>query len=84
MKTYTVCNTCYNKNNKITRPPDRRGKAVLSEYSNKFKKLDRVFAEEVVGNGETRVAGPFQLAQGRFYKGQVIPLCTGWFEEIGK
>ena len=56
----------------------------MSKYSNKFKKLVIVFAEEVVGNGETGVTGPFQLAQGHFYRGQVIPLCTGWFAEIGK
>ena len=54
----------------------------MSDYSNKFKKLDRVFAEEVVGNGETGTTGPFQMAQGCFSQEQIIPMCAGWFGEI--
>ena len=82
--THTACNSRYNKNNRTTKTPDYRAKEILSQYSNKFKKLDRVFVEEVVGNGETSITEPFQMAQGRFFWGQVIPMCAGWFGEIGK
>ena len=30
------------------------------------------------------VAGPFEAAQGNFFRQQVIPLCTGGFGEIGE
>ena len=82
VKTYTVCNSRCSKNNRIMKPPDRRAKEILSKYNNKFRKLDRAFEEDVVGNGETDVMWPFQTAQGRFYWGQVIPMCAGWFGEI--
>ena len=36
----------------------------------------------MVSDGSGSVTGPFQAAQTRFYLDQVIPLCTGWFEEI--
>ena len=29
------------------------------------------------------MTGPFTTAQSRFYRGQVIPLVSGWFGEIG-
>ena len=44
MKTYTACNSPYNKNNKITKTSDRRANEITSAYINKFKKLDKVFA----------------------------------------
>lgn len=84
VKTYTACTTRYNHNNTTTKPPDRRAREVTNEYSRKFKKLDTVFAEEVVGSGENGTTGPFETAQGRFFRGQVIPITAGWFGEIGK
>ena len=63
VKTYTACNRRYNKNNRIAKPPDHRANEIMSKYSNKFKKLDRVFTEEVAGNGETGITGPFQTSQ---------------------
>ena len=63
VKIHMACNSRYNKNNRMTKNPDHRAKRIISKYNNKFKKLDRVFAEEVVGNRETGVTGPFQTAQ---------------------
>ena len=28
--------------------------------------------------------GPFEASQQQFLKGQVIPLCAGWFGEVGR
>jgi len=30
------------------------------------------------------VVGPFAAAQTRFFRGQVIPLCAGWFGEVNE
>ena len=84
MKTYTACPTRYNHNNDRTRPADRRGREVLSEYRSAFKKLDSKFAPEVVGDEESPVVGPFSAAQAQFFQRQVIPLCAGPFGEIGE
>ncbi len=47
--------------------------------------MDGKFAhEEVVGDGTGNVVGPFQTAQGRFFRGQIIPIVAGWFGEIGE
>ena len=43
----------------------------------KFKNLDKKFAGDVVGDGNGDIVGPFEASQGRFYRGQVIPLCVG-------
>ena len=67
---------------RMIKPPDRRAKEIIRACNNKYKKLDKVFAEEVVGNGENGVTGPFQTAHECFYWGQVIPICAGWFWEI--
>ena len=37
----------------------------------KFKKLDRLFADDAVGDGNTGVTEPFEAAQVCFYRGQV-------------
>jgi len=55
----------------------------MQEYATKFKKLDRKFAPDFVGE-DSDMTGPFQLAQQRFHKGWVIPLTAGWFGETGK
>ncbi len=46
-KTYSACNTRYNDNSKV-KPADRRAKLIVQQYSNKFKKLDRLFSSEMV------------------------------------
>ncbi len=28
--------------------------------------------------------GPFEAAKKRFFRGQVIPVCAGWFGEVNK
>ena len=38
----------------------------------RFKRLDEVFASDIVGDGTTGISGPFEAAQGRFFTGQVI------------
>ena len=57
---------------------------VTQSYSRKFRKLDCNFATDVVGDGTSGVVGPFEAAQKQFYRGQVIPLCAGWFGEINE
>jgi hypothetical protein len=37
-----------------------------------------------IGNGTSEVVGPFEAAKKRFFKGTVIPICTGWFGEVNK
>ena len=54
------------------------------EYRKKFKTLDRTCASDIVGDGTNNVVGPFEVAQRRFYRGQVIPLCAGGFWGINK
>ena len=54
-------------------------KSIPQSYSRKFKKLDNKFAADVLGDGNDGTVGPFEAAQKRFYCGQVIPLCAGWF-----
>ena len=84
MKTYTGCNTRYKHNNSTINPADCRARTVANEHSGKkFKKLDKQFTADVVGDVDNNIVGPFQAAQSRFHKGGVIPLCAGWFGEIG-
>ena len=63
---------------------NRRAKEVTQQYRRKFKKLDEKFASNVVGDGNNDIVGPFEASQSRFYRGQVIPLCAGWFGEINE
>ena len=84
VKTFTACRTRYEHNNAILAPAERRAKLIGQEYKNKFEKLDKTFASDVVGDGTTGVVGPFARAQGRFFKGQVVPLCAGRFGEVNK
>ena len=84
MKTFTACNTRYKHNNLSTKPADRRARVVTNEYRNKFIKLDKKFAPEVVGDGNDGVTGPFEASQNSFYCGQVIPICCGAFGEINE
>ena len=65
-------------------PPESRAREITNAYHLKFRQLDRLFASDVVGDGDNDVVGPFEAAQSRFYRGQVIPICAGWFREIGE
>eukprot|EP00956_Cyclotella_meneghiniana_P013488 scaffold19546_cov65-Cyclotella_meneghiniana.AAC.5 len=68
-----------------TKPADRRAKEVIIQYSNKFKKLDKQYTADIVGNGDNEeIVGPFESAQKRPIGGQVIPLVVRPFEEVNK
>ena len=84
VKTYTACKSRYKHNNTNIKPADRRAREITQSYKRKFKKLDTLFAADVVGDGDGDVTGPFEQAQNRFWKGQVILICAGWFGEINK
>ena len=73
-----ACKTRYaHNNNDANKPPDRRAKEVNSIYRGKFKNLDKKFAADIVGNDTGDIVGPFEAAQARFYRSQIIPLCVG-------
>ncbi len=61
----------------MIKPEDRREKEVVNDYR---KKLDWVFALEVIGINEDGIVGKFEMAQGQLFRGRVIPLCASWFE----
>jgi len=79
VKTFTICKSRYNHNNTLVNPANRRAKEVVQEYNSKFKRLDALFASDIVGDGTNSIVGPFQTAQSRFYTKGVIPLCIGGF-----
>jgi hypothetical protein len=54
------------------------------DYHKRFKRLDEVFASDVVGDGTTGISGPFEAAQGRFFTGQVIPLVVDAFGDVNE
>ncbi|EJK46647.1 hypothetical protein THAOC_34675 [Thalassiosira oceanica] len=82
VKTFVGCNSRYGNNNARITPADRRANQVCQAYLLKTKKLDDKFAPEIVGDGTGNVVGPFQTMLGRFYRGQVLPVCAGWFGDI--
>ena len=57
---------------------------IVSSYSRKFKTLDMTFAADMVGDGKGDIKGPFDTVQQQFHRGQVIPMCVGWFGEINE
>jgi hypothetical protein len=57
---------------------------VILSYDLKFKKLDCLFAADVVRDGTIDVVGPFEAAKTFFWGGQVIPICAGWLREVNK
>ena len=63
VKTYTICKTRYDHNNATINPANRRAKEVIQQYNLKFKKLDTLFASDIVGDGTNGTVGPFQTAQ---------------------
>ena len=71
-------------NNTTIKTPKQQARDVVNQYHRKFKKMDKLFASGVVRDGNNDVVGPFQTAQNCFYRGQVIPICAGWFGEIVK
>ena len=66
LKTMTACVSQYRHVNTNTTAAERRAKAINVNYHKRFKKLDEVFASDVVGDGTTGIMGPFEAAQGRF------------------
>jgi len=84
VKSYYPGNTRYDHNHSELKPADRRARDITSQYSRKFKMLDRKYAADVVGEGDNGIVGPFEAAQGRFIGGQVIPLVAGAFGEVNK
>ena len=84
VKTFTACKSRYGHNNSKMTPVSCRAKMVVQSYNRKFKRLDNNFATDVVGDGNNGITGPFEAAQKHFYRGQVIPLCAGWFGEINE
>ena len=84
VKTYTACPSRYKHNNSTKTPAERRAGEIEKNYVRKFKNLDKKFAADVVGDGNNDIVGPFEAAQGRFYRGQVIPLCFGAFGETNE
>ena len=53
-------------------------------YSRKFKKLDKLFAAKIVGDGDSDIFGPFQQALDQFFRGQVITISARWFGGLGE
>lgn len=68
IKTMQPNNTNYRYNNNSTnKPANRRAGKVTSQYRNKFKKLDKEYAPDFVGDGSNNIVGPFEAAQSQFY-----------------
>ena len=84
IKTMTACISRYGHVNIDTTAAERRAKAINVDYHKRFKKLDEVFASDVVGDGTAGITGPFEAAQGRFFTGQVIPLVVGAFGDVNE
>ena len=83
IKTMQPNKTNYRHNNNSTnKPANRRADKVTSQYRNKFKKLDKEYAPNVVGDGSNNIVGPFEAAQSQFIGGQVIPLIVGAFGDV--
>ncbi|EJK70204.1 hypothetical protein THAOC_08457, partial [Thalassiosira oceanica] len=60
----------------------RRAKIDDTALPSQDQETGRKFAPEIVGDGTGNVVGPFQTMLGRFYRGQVLPVCAGWFGDI--
>jgi hypothetical protein len=59
IKTFTGCKSRYNH----IRPVDQCAHKVILSYNQKFKKLDCLFAADIVGDGTSEVVGPFEAAK---------------------
>ncbi len=47
---------------------DLRADEVVLSYDRKFKKLDSLFATDVVGDGTGDIVGPFEAEKARFFR----------------
>jgi hypothetical protein len=56
----------------------------VNKYNLKFKKLDILFASDIVGDGSGNIIGLLQTAQTHFYHKGIIPICIGGYREINK
>jgi hypothetical protein len=56
----------------------------VNKYNLKFKKLDKLFASDIVEDGSNNIIGPFQTVQTQFYRKGIIPLCIGGYRETNK
>ena len=46
--------------------------------------MDTLFAADSGSDGTGDVVGPFEAVEARFFRGEVIPVCVGWFGEINR
>ena len=56
VKTYTACKSQYKHNNETIKPPDCRAREITQSY----RKLDRLFAADIVGDRTGNIVGPFE------------------------
>ena len=68
----------------ISRESDLVHVPVRSEYVRKVKRIDQIFAPNVVGNGNDGISGPFQNAYNTFCRGGVIPFVIGAYGETNE
>jgi hypothetical protein len=57
---------------------------MVNEYNLKFKKVDILFASDIVGDGSNDIIGPFQITQTQFDCKGIISLCIGGYGEINE
>ena len=79
----TACMSRYGHVNIDTTAAERRAKAINVNYHNRFKKLDEVFASDVVGDGTTGIMGPCEAAQTVPYRSGE-PLVVGAFGDVNE
>ena len=53
----------------------------MTQYRRKLKRLDKLFAAGVVGDGINDIAGPFEAAYGRFHRGGEYQYVQGGLEK---
>jgi len=76
-------NSRYRHNNNSTnKSANRRATRITTQCHKKFKKLDKEYASDVVGDGSSNIVGPFEAAQDQFIGGQVVPLVAGAFGDV--
>ena len=66
---------------------ESRATGIRSEYVRKVKRIDQIFAPNVVGNDNDGISGPFQNAYNMyntFCRGGVIPLVIGAYGETNE
>lgn len=63
VKTTYANKTSYDTWDTITTPLERRAAKISNEYKLEFKKLDKGFAREVMGDETKGVVGPFEISR---------------------